>query len=227
MVQVEERVSSPPQPAPATPPAAITLSWYPLIFGALVLVGFVLRIHRLGERAIHHDESLHALYSWYLYSGRGYVHDPMMHGPWQFHFPALIYFLFGDSDFTARLGNVLFGTWLIAAPYFLRRELGRTGALVASILLCISPAFLYFSRFAREDIYFAGWNALIVIGFFGMLRTHRERYLYLAALGLAGGFATKEAIYISGFIFVTFFVLVLTLFRRTDAAALVRSTLRA
>ena len=76
----------------------------------MVVVGFLLRVHRLAERAIHHDESLHALYSWYLYTGRGYVHDPMMHGPWQFHWTALIYFLFGDSDFTARLGAVLFGT---------------------------------------------------------------------------------------------------------------------
>ena len=227
MVQVEERLSSPPRIVAASTPPTITLRWYPLAFAGLALVGFLLRIHRLAERSIHHDESLHALYSWYLFVGRGYTHDPMMHGPWQFHFPALIYFLFGDSDFTARLGNVLFGTWLIAAPYFLRRELGRAGALVASFLLAISPAFLYFSRFAREDIYFAGWNALIVIGFFGMIRTHRERYLYLAALGLAGGFATKEAIYISGFIFVTFFALVLTVFRATDAAALVRSTVRA
>ena len=227
MVQVEERLSSPPHPVAVSAPPTIGIRWYPLAFAAIVAAAFLLRIHRLGERAIHHDESLHALYSWYLYSGRGYIHDPMMHGPWQFHMGALMYFLFGDSDFTARLGNVLFGTWMVAAPYFLRRELGRTGAVVASILLAISPAFLYFSRFAREDIYFAGWNMVIVVGLFGMLRTHRERYLYLAAFGLAGAFATKEAIYISGFIFVTFFGLVLAAFRRADAATLVRSTLRA
>src|SRR5215210_9068547 len=128
MVQVEERPSSPPQltagPATDTLQALVLrCGVYPALFVGLVLAGFVLRIHRLGERAIHHDESLHALYSWYLYVGRGYVQDPMMHGPWQFHFAALIYFLFGDSDFTARLGNVLFGTALIAAPFFLRREL--------------------------------------------------------------------------------------------------------
>lgn len=230
MVQVEERLSSPPQPATGPAPQTIqtlTLRWYPLLFCALIAFGFLLRMHRLGERSVHHDESLHALYSWFLFSGRGYVHDPMMHGPWQFHFPALIYFLFGDSDVTARLGNVLFGTALIAAPYFLRRELGRVGALVASAVLTISPVFLYFSRFAREDIYFVSWTALIVIGFLGMIRTHQERYLYLSALGLAGGFATKEAIYISGFIWITFVVLLLVLFRHSDSASLVRSTLRA
>ena len=230
MVQVEERLASPPQPTdgPVVQSAqAIILRWYPLAVAALVVVGFMLRVHRLGERAIHHDESLHALYSWYLYVGRGYVHDPMMHGPWQFHMGALMYFLFGDSDFTARLGNVLFGTAIIAAPYFLRRELGRTGAIAASVLFTISPAFLYFSRFAREDIYFAGWTVLMVVGIFGMIRTHRERYLYLAALGFAGAFATKEAVYITGFIWLSFFGMLLALYRRSDSAALVRSTLRA
>ena len=228
MVQVEQRPA--PQPEPPEQPAprpgrTITLRWYGLIFVGLVIVGFLLRIYRLAERSIHHDESLHALYSWYIYVGRGYVHDPMMHGPWQFHAGAFMYFLFGDSDFTARLGNVLFGTALIATPYFLRRELGRTGALVAAILLMISPVFLYFSRFAREDIYFATWNAIIVVGFFGMIRTRRERYLYLAAVGLAGGFATKEAIYISGFIFLAFFVLALTLFRHRRAVAPIHAVL--
>src|SRR5437016_1225278 len=148
MVQVEERLTPPSLPAaqPAMqPPRTLTVRLYPLLFVALVVGGFLLRIHRLAERAIHHDESLHALYSWYLYTGRGYVHDPMMHGPWQFHWTALIYFLFGDSDFTARLAPVLFGTWLIAAPYFLRREIGRSGAIVASVLFALSPAYLYFS----------------------------------------------------------------------------------
>src|SRR6266568_315593 len=184
MVQVEERLTSPqPAPQPAVHPLqTLTVRFYPLLFVVLVLVGLMLRVHRLAERAIHHDESLHALYSWYLYVGRGYVHDPMMHGPWQFHWTALIYFLFGDSDFTARLAPVLFGTALIAAPYFLRRELGQTAAVVASVLFMVSPAYLYFSRFAREDIYMEGWNALMVIGLFGMIRTHRERHLYVAAL---------------------------------------------
>lgn len=228
MVQVEERLASAPQPeAEPAPqiPQQIVLRWYPLLFVGLVLTGFLLRIHRLGERALHHDESLHALYSWYLYVGRGYVHDPMMHGPWQFHWTALIYFLFGDSDFTARLAPVLFGTALIAAPYFLRHEIGRLGAVVASVLLTISPAFLYFSRFAREDIYFAAWNALMVVGIFGLLRTRQERYVYLTAFGLAGGFATKEAIYITGFIWVTFFVLLLTIFRRSKLAEEVWATI--
>ena len=70
MVQLEERPALQPEPPerPAPrPPLTLTLRWYGLLFVAIVVAGFLLRIYRLGERAIHHDESLHALYSWYLY----------------------------------------------------------------------------------------------------------------------------------------------------------------
>jgi two-component system phosphate regulon sensor histidine kinase PhoR len=54
-----------------------------------MLAGLVLRFWGLGDKAFHHDESLHAFYSWRLYDGQGYVHDPMMHGPLLFELNAL------------------------------------------------------------------------------------------------------------------------------------------
>src|SRR5437879_2585062 len=80
-----------------------------LPFLALMFVGLVLRFWDLGFKALHHDESLHAFYSWRLYDGEGYTHDPMMHGPLLFELYALVYLLFGASDFTVRLVPALFG----------------------------------------------------------------------------------------------------------------------
>ena len=175
-------------------------------FLALAVVGFALRMFDLGQRALHHDESLHAVYSWYLYIGRGYIHDPLMHGPYQFHVPALLYFLFGANDVTARLAAVLHGTAIIFMPYFLRYELGKRGAIIASILFTISPAFLYFSRFMREDMLLACYTLGMVVGIFGWIRTRQNRWLYWGSFSLICAFATKEATYIHGFTFVTFFL---------------------
>src|SRR5882724_9125199 len=109
MVQVIDRPRVESQPTPPPPPRVFP--WRDLLpFLVLTAIGFGLRIYDLGGRALHHDESLHAVYSWYLYIGRGYIHDPLMHGPYQFHVNALMYFLFGASDFTARLAAVLHGT---------------------------------------------------------------------------------------------------------------------
>ena len=171
-----------------------------LPFIGLMLLGLALRFWDLGAKAFHHDESLHAFYSWRLYDGEGYVHDPMMHGPLLFELNALVYLLFGSSDFTARLVPALFGVAIIGLPYFLRYELGRAGAIAASLIFVISPAFLYFSRFIRHDIYVDFFTLLMIIGVFRYLATENRNWFYTAVVSAALLFATKEDFYISGFI---------------------------
>jgi uncharacterized protein (TIGR03663 family) len=112
---------------------SFTLTLEQVAYIGIGLLSLLAHLWGLGDRALHHDETLHAAYSWNLYTGRGYIHDPLLHGPFLYHIGAFVYFLFGDNDFTARLGAALFGTALTLTPLFLRRELGRVGALVAAI----------------------------------------------------------------------------------------------
>ncbi|HLI25847.1 MAG TPA: flippase activity-associated protein Agl23 [Chloroflexota bacterium] len=202
-----ERARPVPPALPIAPPAPPAPAWELAFYVGIVAVALLLRLHDLGARALHHDESLHAVYSWKLFQGQGYVHDPMMHGPFQFHAKALMFFLFGDNDVTARLTEVLCGTGLVALVYLLRAELGRWGAMAAAVLLAFSPSLLYFSRFSREDILFAFHTLLMISGLFGYVRTRQARWLYLGSVGLALGFSTKESIYLTGFLIVTFVVL--------------------
>jgi len=99
----------------------LRLNWEKAIYFIIFLLAVATRFWDLGARAMSHDESLHALYSYYLYSGSGYIHNPMMHGTFLFHANALIYFLFGDNDFTARIIPALFGVFMVFTPLFLRR----------------------------------------------------------------------------------------------------------
>jgi len=220
MVQVGPRAATSAAPAsPETPPSppgeASTGAEQPkkrrysveipidpeyLPFLGLMFFGLILRFWDLGTKAYHHDESLHAFYSWRLFHGDGYIHDPMMHGPLLFEANALVYLLFGASDFTGRLVPALFGVALIGMPYLLRHELGRSGAIAASLLFAISPAFLYFSRFIRHDIYVDVFTLLMVIGVFRYLATGSRSWFYTACVGAALLFSTKEDFYISGFI---------------------------
>ena len=163
---------------------------------ALVLAALVARLWDLGSRAMHHDESLHALYSYNLALGDGYRHDPMMHGPFQMEATAGLFLLFGDSDFTARLLYALAGTVLVALPFFLRSRLGRTGALLAAVMLAASPAMFYFSRFARNDILIAVWTLALVIAVWRYLDEGKTKYLYWVSGLLALAFATKESAYV-------------------------------
>ena len=195
---------------------------YVALYVVLAVAAAAMRFWDLGVRAFHHDESLHAFYSWNLYAGEGFIHNPMMHGPFQMEATAGLFFLFGDSDYTARLLYAIAGTALVLMPLLFRSRLGDWGALFTSTMLALSPAMLYFSRFARNDILMAVWALGIVIAMWRYLdedsgaskdqeSTHepdgeesadpppkmgRTHYLYITAALLALAFATKESAYL-------------------------------
>jgi uncharacterized protein (TIGR03663 family) len=204
---VAERVDAAPPLPRASRVDAVTLIVIAVGIGALAL-----RLYDLGAKAIHHDESLHATYSWYFMRwAPGYVHDPLMHGPFQFHATAAVFKLFGDNDFTARVPAALAGTALVCTPLLLRRWLGAVGTVLAALFLALSPSLLYFSRFAREDIYIALWTALVFIAIWRYRDDGRDRWLALLAAGLALGFATKELVYLTCAIVLVYCDVALTL----------------
>ncbi len=176
-------------------------------FIAIVLFAALLRFWDLGSRMLHHDESLHAVYSYYLYIGKGYVHDPMMHGPFLFELNALVYFLLGVTDATARVAPALFGTILVALPYFLRDRIGRTGAVVGAALIAVSPSILYYSRFIRHDIYQIFFMMLLVIATFRYFTARANGSLYLAVVATSLGFSDKEDTYFLMAILLSFFLI--------------------
>ena len=165
-------------------------------YAALIGAAAGMRVWDLGSRALHHDESLHAYFSWQLSEGRSFVHDPMMHGPLQFEANAGLFYLFGATDFTARILYVAAGVALVAVPYLLRDRIGRIGALAAAAMLAFSPAMLYFSRFARNDILMALWSLGLVAMIWRYLDSGKNRYLYGSAALLALAFSSKESAYL-------------------------------
>lgn len=180
-----------------------------LAYAGLVLFALLTHLWGLGDRALHHDETLHAAYSWRLYTGQGFIHDPLLHGPFLYHIVALMYFLFGDNDFTARLSVALFGTVLVAMPYLIRRELGRTGALLAATYLAISPVFLYIGRFIRHDMYGVVFELLTIISVVRYASTRQARWLYIGAAALGLMISNMETFYLFSVIVGSLLVLVL------------------
>ncbi len=198
--------------------------WERSAYAVIVLFAAGLRLWDLGARSLNHDESLHVTYSWYLYMGRGYQHDPMMHGPFQFFMNAGLWkfltFLssapilnnfahWGPSDYTARLSYALFGTAFVLLPLLLRSYIGRAGALFAALFIAFSPVIVYFNRFARGDTYMTIWTLGIVVCIWLYLRDRRNLYLYLIAGLLALSFATKETTFLTTAMFLIFLDLLL------------------
>jgi uncharacterized protein (TIGR03663 family) len=175
-----------------------------LAYVAVFAVALTLRLVALGDRPLHHDESVHAWLTWLLITGHGYEYNPVFHGPVQFYLDALGYLVARVGATGVRLMPAIAGSVITMLPYFLRRQLGQTAALSASALLCISPSYLYFSRFAREDIYAASLTlAVLVVVVRFLERPRRWHPAALLAL-LAASFATKETTFITSFVAGTF-----------------------
>jgi predicted membrane-bound mannosyltransferase len=187
-------------------PRALTFEH--LIYLALLGLALILHLYALGDGALHHDETHHANYSWRLFQGLGFFHDPLLHGPFLYHINALFFFLFGDNNATARLGPALFGSALVVMPFLIRRELGRGAALLATVYLLISPAYLYWGRHIRHDMYQVAFELLAFIAFVRYGSTRRPLWLYVGAAALGCMFTNMETFFLYVAIFVPLLALV-------------------
>jgi len=160
----------------------------------VLLVAFVVgtRFWALGSKPMHHDEAVHAYCAcWLLVSG-DYNYDASRHGPFQDYITALFFYLFGDSEVTARLFPAISGILLIFMVWYMRDLLGGIASLSACVLLAISPTMMYFSRY-RNDMPFALAGLVFVYHGIRFIQKHRARNWFYTLVSLAWMICLKEA----------------------------------
>ena len=173
-----------------------------LFFAVLAVAAALTRFWVLGDRPLHHDESIHAYQSYTLSKGGDWRYDPAYHGPFLYYVNALVYKVFGDSNFTARMMPAVFGLILIAFAWPLSRWIGKPAAAAYAVFVLISPHFAYFSRFIREDLYSLVFTLGTIVAFQRFLETDRSKWLMLSAASFALAGVTKENAYMTGVLFV-------------------------
>ncbi|WP_440946986.1 flippase activity-associated protein Agl23 [Methanosarcina sp. T3] len=178
---------------------------YRLLGLLIVLFALALRLFELGERVLHHDESVHGSFTLKLLEQGEYSYNPAYHGPFLFHSTAAVFHFLGISDATARLVPVFFGVATILALFLLKKELGKSGVLWSMFLLAFSPSMVYFSRFFRNDMIIVFCTLAAVAGAFRYLDNihsfRRYPYLILTASSLALAVTAKENAYVIILIF--------------------------
>ncbi|MCE7947347.1 MAG: TIGR03663 family protein [Chloroflexi bacterium CFX4] len=185
-----------------------TLNWELIFYLAILVIAIFTRFVNLGDRVMSHDESLHTKYSHDLYKQGNFQHTPLMHGPVLFHATALSYFLFGDSDFSARLYPAILGIIMVLMPKLLfERWLGKLGAMAASVLILISPMLLFHHRYIREDtpaIFFTMLMAYAVFAYIDGVIPRQPKFLVLLAVATLLNLASKETAFMYILIFAGF-----------------------
>ncbi|HEY8993602.1 MAG TPA: flippase activity-associated protein Agl23 [Lacunisphaera sp.] len=125
-----------------------------LVLGVAVLV----RMHDLAARPMHADEANQAVKLGQMLAGGHYRFDPHdHHGPTLYYFGLLAAKLRGESalatlrETTVRLVPAVAGVAAVGLLWLLLRRLGRTPALLAALLLAVSPAAVYYSRYFIQE----------------------------------------------------------------------------
>jgi uncharacterized protein (TIGR03663 family) len=205
------------------------LNWEVVAFAAIMAITVLTRLIDLGSRAMHHDESIHAYFSNYFLRSGDYTvdlvspgpgqrdtgggYDPTYHGPFLYHITGLGFYLFGVTEAISRLMPALFGIALVALCWWLRPFIGRWGAIIAALLVAISPSITYYSRSLRHDIFALFGIMLLFVSILWFMRTHEPKWVYLGALGLAVAYTSHELTFIVAFIFVLFLILAAFLYQ--------------
>jgi hypothetical protein len=141
-------------PLSDTKPLSSALPWLTVevsLWGLLLAISLVVRLLHLDAAPLNHDEAQGALAALRFARGEGAAAG-IAYSPLLFAAQWLSFGLFSASALTARLLPALAGMALTLAPFLLRRQIGRIGALAAGLLLALSPTALTLSRTGSGDI---------------------------------------------------------------------------
>jgi uncharacterized protein (TIGR03663 family) len=178
------------------------------VFLFILLLAIVLRFSVLDLKLFHHDEAIHAWFSFDLLTKGAWVYDPSYHGPFLYYVTAGMFSLFGPSDLVGRLLPALFGTLLIPLVYAIYRigYLSKVQTLFAALFLAISPDIVFFSRFLRHDIFMLFFTLLLVVALLYYFERRKTFFVVIAAIAMAGALCCKEEMPVIILIFAAFFI---------------------
>ncbi|MFO0838028.1 MAG: TIGR03663 family protein [Phycisphaerae bacterium] len=175
------------------------------LFILTLIAATALRLPELARRPMHGDEAVHAAKLDTLLQTRRYVYDPH-----QYHGPTLYYFTLpvarllcansiAELDETAlRIVPVLFSLLTLALLPLIADGLGRTATLAAGVLLAVSPAMVFYSRYYIQESLLVFFTFAAIVACWRWVRSESRRsrgawvWALLAGVAIGLAHATKE-----------------------------------
>lgn len=165
----------------------------------VIALGAGLRFAALESRPFHGDEANQAMRAGILLEEGEYRYDPHEHhGPTLYYLSLIPLRLAGVREIVDareahfRVVPAFFGTLAIAAIWLLRPGLGASGVALAALLMALSPAMSYYSRYFVQEMLLICFLLGAIIAGWRYLRAPGPGWA--AAFGAACGLmhATKE-----------------------------------
>lgn len=165
--------------------------WCALI---IVAVALLARVWALDFKPAHFDEGVNGNFIDGMRTLGAYHYDPAnYHGPLHFYVLFAGQQLFGRSLWVLRMPTVLAGTAAVALMLMFRRFLPFRAVALAATFAAISPALIFYSRYAIHETWLVTFALLAAYGGFGLATgERRNRDLWCTGMGLTGMVLTKE-----------------------------------
>ncbi len=157
-------------------------------FRLVILVLFLLfRFYHLGVRPPHHDEAVNGWFVDGIFQNGFYRYDPQnYHGPIHFYILTFFEILFGRSIEVLRASTVILGGLVAFTPFLFKKYISDRGAWIAAFFLAVSPAMVFYSRYAIHEM---GFMLACILFLYFWLKVRKESFTYKNILGLAGTLA--------------------------------------
>ena len=173
------------------------------ISAGIVILALALRVAWLGVKPAHFDEGVNGWFADAMTRDGFFHYDPTnFHGPLHFYVLFVSQTLFGRDILALRLPLALVSTGCVALVLAYRCYLGERVCQIAALAMAISPAMVFYGRYAIHESWLLFFLLLTAWGAAGLWRFGHRRHLWAASLGLTGMILTKETylIHVTAFI---------------------------
>lgn len=152
---------------------------------AITVLSAFLRFFMLGLKPFHHDEGVNGFFLTTLFKDGIYKYDPAnYHGPTLYYISLVFAKIFGLETVPVRMSTTIFGVLIVVLALYLKRYIGRIGALTAALFLALSPGMVFISRYFIHEIFFVFLSLAIVVSVLFFIEKRKADYGAMAWMAL-------------------------------------------
>ena len=159
----------------------------------ILLLATALRLWALDCKPPHFDEGINGFFADRVREVGFYRYDPTnYHGPLYFYALFIMQTLFGRSLWVLRMPAVLASIATVWLALRWDRFFGKIAARCGALALAISPAAVFYGRYAIHESWLTAALMVFVLGLFGLWKFGDRRSLFIAFAGATLMLLLKE-----------------------------------
>ena len=159
----------------------------------ILLLALALRLWALDVKPPHFDEGINGWFADQVRERGFYAYDPTnYHGPLYFYLLFVVQTLFGRSLWVLRMPSVIASVATVWLALRFDRFLGKSAARWGASILAVSPAMIFYGRYAIHESWVVASLMIVMLGLFGLWSCGERRSLFITVIGITLLLLLKE-----------------------------------